>query len=303
LSSARDLLRRGTALLKRLPGTDPALEAGLLLRRAIDLTEAELWSALDRQVPPAAARRFLRLVRRRRERVPLAYLTGEKEFWSMSFRVFPGVLIPRPETELLVETAVRLASGAPETIVEVGTGSGCVAIALSRELPASRIFAIDPSRRALLASRLNAVRHSAASVTWLEGRFFEPLPARVRAGNVDLVVSNPPYIAEGEWRRLAPEVRVHEPKRALVGGPDGLGFIRRLARGAATVLRPGGRLVFEVGSGQAAEAAALFKDGWEALQVKRDLAGIPRVIIVRRSSPEAPTISPVLVGGQGGENQ
>lgn len=304
MSSARDLLRRGTALLERLPGTDPALEARLLLRGATGLTEEDLWSEIDRTISPAATRRFLRLVAKRRERVPLAYLTGEKEFWSLSFRVFPGVLIPRPETELLVQTAVRLSFGGPETIVEVGTGSGCVAIALARELPASRIFAIDPSRRALRASRINSARHSSASVTWLEGRFFEPLSGRVRPGNVDIVVSNPPYIAEGEWRRLAPEVRLHEPKRALVGGgSDGSGFIRRLAAGAAAVLRPGGWLVFEVGAGQAAAAAALFREGWEAPRTERDLAGIPRVVSVRRSFPEAPAIPPMLVGGKGGEDE
>lgn len=284
MSSARELLRRGTALLKRIPGADSALEARLLLRAAAGLSEEEIWTGLDRSVAPAAEARFLRLAARRRKRVPLAYLTGEREFWSMSFRVFPGVLIPRPETELLVETAILRSSGGPETIVEIGTGSGCVAVALSRELPSARIFAIDRSRRALRAARLNAVRHSAASVVWLEGRFFEPLAGRVRAGRAGLVVSNPPYVADAEWRRLVPEVRDHEPKRALTAGPDGLDFIRRLAAGAAAVLKPGGWLVFEVGAGQAGAAAALLKEGWEAPETAPDLAGVPRVISVRSRS-------------------
>lgn len=283
MSSARDLLIRGTALLRRLPPPfDPSLEARLLLRRAAGWGEAELWTSIDREIPPAAARRFLRLVARRRSRVPLAYLTGEREFWSMSFRVFPGVLIPRPETELLVETAVRLSSRGPETIVEIGTGTGCVAIALARELPAARVLAVDRSRRALRASRINAARHSAASVTWLEGSLFAPLAGRVRRGSVDLVVSNPPYVADGEWRRLAPEVRDHEPKLALAGGKDGLGFVRRLAAGSAEFLKPGGRLVFEVGAGRAEAAAAFFGRGWERPEIERDLAGIPRVVIVRK---------------------
>jgi release factor glutamine methyltransferase len=238
--------------------------------------------SIDDRIAPAAAARFLRLVEKRRRRVPLAYLTGEREFWSLSFRVFPGVLIPRSDTECLVESAVRRSSGEPETIVDLGTGSGCVAIALSRELPAARIFAVDRSRRALRAARFNADRHSAASVTWLEGDFFAPLPGRIRARNVDMIVSNPPYIADAEWRRLAPEVREHEPKRALAAGPDGLDFIRRLASDAGKVLRPGGWLIFEIGAGQAGAAAALFGEEWGAPSAERDLAGIPRVISVQR---------------------
>ncbi len=254
----------------------------MLLQRAARLSELELWSDPGRPIPPAAERAFHRLVTRRRARVPLAYLMGEREFWSLPFRVFPGVLIPRPETECLVETAIRMSSPGRGVLVDVGTGSGCVAIALAREFPASRIFAIDPSRRALRAARMNAARHSVASVTWLEGSFFEPLRGRIRPGGADLVVSNPPYIPAGDWKRLAPEVRDHEPKRALVGGRDGLGFIRRLVSGAAAVLKPGGGLVFEVGAGQADAAAALFGIEWDAPEVERDLAGIPRVVRARR---------------------
>lgn len=285
MSSARELLRRGTTLLKRLPaGNDPALEARLLLRKAAGLSESALWTSIDDRVSPAAAARFLRLVEKRRRRVPLASLTGEREFWSLSFRVFPGVFIPRPDTECLVEAAVRRSSGGPETIVDLGTGSGCVAVALSRELPAARVFAIDRSRRSLRAARFNAGRHSVSSVVWLEGDFFAPLPGRIRAGNVDMIVSNPPYIADAEWRRLAPEVRDHEPKRALAAGPDGLDFIRRLASDAVNVLRPGGWLVFEIGARQDAAAAALFGEEWEDPSAEPDLAGIPRVIAVRRRS-------------------
>ena len=262
-----------------------------------------LWTSIDDRVSPAAAARFFRLVARRRSRVPLAYLTGEREFWSLSFRVFPGVLIPRPDTELLVEAAVRRSAGKSETIVDLGTGSGCVAIALSRELPAARIFAVDPSRRALRAARFNAGRLAASSVTWFEGRFFKPLPRRIRAGHVDMIVSNPPYIADREWKRLAPEVRDHEPKRALAAGPDGLDFIRRLVSEARTVLRRGGWLVFEIGAGQAEAASALFGDEWDVPSLEHDLSGVPRVIAARRSFPEAPAIPPMLVGGQGGEDR
>jgi release factor glutamine methyltransferase len=250
--------------------------------KATGLSEAALWTAIDSDVAPAAAARFLALVERRRKRFPLAYLTGEKEFWSLSFLVGPGVLIPRPETELLVETALRLAPPGPATIVEIGSGSGCVAIALARELPAARIYAVERSRRALRASRLNAERHAITQVDWLEGSFFAPLSDILPAGRADLVLSNPPYIPQSEWARLAPEVRDHEPKRALAAGRDGLGFIRSLIPGAAVLLRSGGALAFEIGAGQSRRVVPLFGEEWDPPRLERDLAGIPRVVTARR---------------------
>ena len=282
MSSAGELLRRGSARLRGLPGIDPALDAHLLLMKATGWSEARLWTGIDRDVPPAVALRFLKLVARRRARTPLAYLTGEKEFWSLGFRVFPGVLIPRPETEILVEAVLGCSSRRPETIVEIGTGSGCVAIVLALELPAARILAVDRSRRALRAARLNAARHDAAAVSWHEGNFFEPLAGLVRAGRVDLVASNPPYVPEAEWAGLEPEVRDHEPKRALAAGLDGLDFIRRLTAESRTYLRRGGSLVFEIGAGQAGPVGKLFGTDWEPPVFFPDLAGIPRVVLVRR---------------------
>jgi release factor glutamine methyltransferase len=280
LSSVRDLLRRGTSLLEGLPPPfDPPLEARLLLQKTAGLDEAAVWTGIDTEVPSAAESRFLRLIARRRRRVPLAYLTGEREFWSLPFRVAPGVLVPRPETEILVETALGLSRRGRETIVDIGTGSGCVAIALARELPEARFFAVDRSRRALRAARFNAARLGAGSIVWLEGDLFAPLAGRVRRGSIDLVVANPPYVREADWRKLLPEVRDHEPKRALVAGRDGLAVIRRLVAGAPGYLRPGGRLVFEVGAGQAVAAESLFDARWEIPEAVRDLAGIPRIVV------------------------
>ncbi len=241
----------------------------------------------ERQVPAAAERRFFDLVEKRRARVPLSYLTGEREFWSISFAVFPGVLIPRPETELIVETVVALSSRRRERIVDIGTGSGNIAVALAGELPKARIIATDISRRALKAARLNAERRNIKSITFVEGNALAALEGVVRRGSVDFVVSNPPYVAVGEWRALEPEVHGYEPRRALVAGPTGLEFIRRLIDGSRAYLKSEGHLVFEIGAGQADEVVSLFHRGWTDIRVGEDLRGIPRVVSARKSRAAA----------------
>jgi len=278
LSSLRELFLRGRTLLGRLPQADPALESRLLLRKAAGISESDALMNPERLIPAAAERRFFDLVEKRRSRVPLAYLTGEREFWSMAFAVFPGVLIPRPETELIVETVIAMSSGRRERIVDIGTGSGNIAVALAGELPNARIVATDISRRALKAARLNAGRRDISSIAFVEGNALAALEGMVRRGSVDFIVSNPPYITVSEWRTLEPEVRGHEPRRALVAGPTGLEFIRRLVDGSRSYLKPGGHLVFEIGAGQADEVVSLFKGGWTDIRVGEDLRGIPRVV-------------------------
>jgi len=280
LSSLRELAARGRDLLRGLPRTDPALESRLLLQKASGLDEVRFWAHPEYFVAPAARRAFLALVRRRRAGVPLAYLTGEREFWSLTFAVAPGVLIPRPETELLVEKALDFAPRGRSVIVEIGTGSGAVAVALAKELSRASVVAADVSRRALAVARRNASRHG-VDVTFAASDLFRSLSRLVRPGGVDLIVSNPPYIAEAEWSGLAPEVR-REPRKALVAGPTGLEFMSRLIAGAALRLKPGGRLLFEVGRGQARRALGLFGSGWDDKKAFKDLRGICRVVAARK---------------------
>jgi len=282
LSSVRELLRRGIALLGGLPGTDPTLDARLLLMKAAGLSETVLWTGLDAAVPSAAASKYLRLVDRRRERVPLAYLTGEKEFWSLSFRVSPGVLIPRPETELLVEVGRDLMRTAPAPlVVDVGTGSGAILLALAGELAAARLVGLDVSPDALLVAREN-LRELGGRVELLAGDLLEPLPAGARP---ELIVSNPPYIASAAIAGLEPEVRDWEPALALDGGPDGLAVIRRLIPQAAARLAPSGWLALEIGHDQAAAVSELLRAaGLDELHLHQDLAGHDRVLAARRRS-------------------
>jgi len=281
MASVRDLLKRGAEVLAGLPESDPALEARLLLRRAARLTELEILAFPEREIPTRDESLFFAAVEARRTRRPLAYVIGEREFWSIPIAVTPSVLIPRPETELLVERVIELCPPRDPFIVEIGTGSGCVAIALALELPAARIIATDISRRALRIAEANASRHGAGNITFLHGAGFGPLKGRGFEGRADVIAANPPYLAEAEWPELAPEVRDHEPRRALVAGPTGLEIVRRIVRGAPRYLKRNGRLAFEIGCGQADDARGLFGRRWGEIEVSLDLGARPRVVAAR----------------------
>lgn len=276
--TAAELIGRAVARLRSLPGIDPYLEARVLLRRAAGFTDFEIFAFPGRPVAAAAARRFLRAVEDRRGRVPLAFILGEKEFWSIPFTVSPAVLIPRPETELIVERALELVQAPDPLIIDIGTGSGCLAVALAKEIPGARVVATDISRRALRVAEANAARHGAGNIRFAAGDLFGALRGLGLEGRADLIVSNPPYVTEEEWKRLAPEVRAHEPRRALVPGPTGLETIRRLARGAPRFLKRGGVLLVEFGAGQAGAVRALFGPPWTRSETARDLSGRPRVL-------------------------
>jgi release factor glutamine methyltransferase len=284
MATTQELLIEGWRRLSRLKGAEAALEARILLRRTLGFTELEILAYPEREVPAAGRARFLKAVDARTGRKPLAYVLGEKEFWSIPFTVTPAVLIPRPETELLVETVLALAGDGDTTIAEIGTGSGAVAVALARELPSARLIATDISRRALAVARANAARHGAVRIEFLAGNLFAPLTRAALRGALDFLVSNPPYVAEREWPRLAPEVRDFEPKPALVPGPTGLETIRRLIAGAPEFLKPGGFLVFEFGRGQARSVRGLLKKPWADVVLRPDLRGIPRVAAARLTS-------------------
>ena len=276
--TVRQLFNEGTRLLKAVP--HPALEAKILLLHAASLDEKDFYSDPGARLPEKVERGFLGLIRKRLAGHPLDHLTGRKEFWSLPFKVGPGVLAPRPETELVVDKAVESAAGRRPSILDVGTGSGNIAIALSRELPLARITAVDISARALKIARANAAVLNAVGVRFIRSdilsAFGKPRPL------FDIIVSNPPYVSWREWTELATEVRDHEPKRALVGGDKGTEFIEKLIRRSHGFLRSGGRLVMEIGAGQKDDVRSLFGDGWDEIEFTRDLAGVPRVVAARR---------------------
>lgn len=222
------------------------------------------------------------MVSKRVEGMPLAYVIEEKEFWSIPFKVFPGVLIPRPETELLVEKVIELSSGRKELIADIGTGAGNIAVSLAKELPKAEIVATDVSQEALDAAEMNAARQKIAFITFVKGSLFEPLEKMQLQEKCDFVVSNPPYVSENEWWSLQEEIVKHEPKMALVAGEGGLEFIEKLIEGAPTFLKPGGYLCFEIGFGQREKVLPLFGDKWDDPQCFDDLSGIPRLITARQ---------------------
>jgi release factor glutamine methyltransferase len=262
-------------------GIDSArLDAEVLLAHALGVARSGLYTRLRDVVPAAAAERFEALLARRVRREPVAYLIGMQEFWSLPFAVTPAVLIPRPETELLVELALdHLPAAAPRAVLDVGTGSGCIAVAIAHERSGARITALDISRAALEVARRNAAAHGvAARISFAESDIFDGLAA---GATFDLIVSNPPYLAPGD--ATSPEL-AFEPRDALMAGTDGLDVIRRLIAGAAARLCPGGRLVMEIGQGQAAAVVALAAAaGLVDARVVPDLAGIPRALVAQRA--------------------
>jgi release factor glutamine methyltransferase len=219
-------------------------------------------------------------------REPLQYLLGTQEFCGLEFSVSPAVLIPRPETELLIHHVVdHVQTLSNATIVDVGTGSGCVAITLAARLNGRRIFAIDRSPEALGVAQVNAMRHGVRDrIEWLEGDLLAPLRGRLSERAVDVIVSNPPYISESDWACLEPEVRVFEPRMALVGGKQGTEFHERLLRESREFLVPGGLLVMEMGAGQATTVRQLAEQigGYAAPRIIQDAAGIERVVMAQR---------------------
>jgi len=275
----QDLFRHGASLLHDRP--QAVLEAKVLLLRAAGLSEADFFASPALPLSPKTEAFFLRLVDRRLAGVPLAYLTGSKEFWSIPLRVSPSVLIPRPETEVLVEKVLELSSRMDEVILDVGTGSGNIALALARELPRARIFAADVSARALGVARRNAARQKARQVDFVRSNLFWAF--RKTGLRFDFIVSNPPYIRRKDWEELPSEIRDFEPRLALLAGDSGLEVIERLVRRAGKFLKPGGYLIFEIGDGQRDDVLALFGRQWTEIETAWDLAGIPRVITARRA--------------------
>ena len=254
------------------------------MAHVLDQDRTQLYMRIDDVVSDAARSAFRDLVKRRSEGEPSAYLVGRKEFYSLSFKVTPAVLIPRPDSEYLVVEALEVLKAAGhETprLADVGTGSGCLAVAVAQRSPQAQIVAIDRSPEALAVARENARAHKVADrIDFHEGDLFDPLDPSDR---FDLIVSNPPYIATPVWETLEPTVKNYEPRLALDGGVDGLEIIRRLIDQAALRLHPGGILALEIGSDQGQAVTSLFTaDLWSPPTLQRDHAGHDRVVKARR---------------------
>ena len=276
------LLREGISILSEGGIRNAEHEAVWIMDFALGASRLTLRLEGQRQVTAEDRSRAIELFGRRAAREPLQFILGTQEFCGLEFEVGPAALIPRPETELLVEEVLRhCVSGSHPMIADIGTGSGCVAVALAHSLPSASLYATDLSPAALDLARSNAARHAVEHrVVFLTGDLFEPLRGRGLEGRLAAVVSNPPYIADGEVAGLPPEVGSFEPKLALAGGVDGLALHRRLLDEAPEFLTPGGLLALEVGLGQAdrLRRMALVGGGYDWIRTTPDAAGIERVV-------------------------
>jgi release factor glutamine methyltransferase len=269
---------------------DATRDATLLLLHTLEISRAELLANPDRPLTPTQQSAFEALILRRLTNEPIQYITGEQEFYGLALRVTPAVLIPRPETEHLVEAVLAAVdSTQPLRILDIGAGSGAIAIALATHLPHARITATDISLAALSLARANAARHNLTPrIRFLESDLLSALaPASIDSATLsptelfDAIVSNPPYVPTSDRTTLHPQVRDHEPATALFAGPDGLDIYRRLIPQAHAALKPNGLLALEIGHGQRDAIAALLAD-WHSLRFLDDLQQIPRIALARK---------------------
>lgn len=257
-----------------------------MLEEILGLSRVELYAEPDRPVPSSDAQRFSRAVQRRADGEPLQYVLGSQEFRGLVFTVRPGVLIPRPETELLVEEAVLHAGSYPHPLIlDVGTGSGCLAVSLAHELPTATVLATDRSPCAIAVARENAVRHGVAPrVKFSVGDLVTHLSSDGLTGKVAVLVANLPYIREDEWKALPRDVREFEPKLALDGGPDGLLYHRRLLQDAQRMMKAGGVVILEVGVGQARLLCEErpWSEAYRLHRIRIDGQGVERMVCLER---------------------
>jgi len=279
-----DTLLQSVARLAAAGSDSPRLDGEVLLAHSLNMSREQLLVASELAIAPPDARRFETLLARRLQREPVAYITGKQEFWSREFAVTPDVLIPRPDTERLVEVALLRVAQFPDSqplrIADLCTGSGAVAVCLASELPSAQIYATDISLAALTIARGNAETHQVAQrMQFFAGDLFDALVPRSEI-RFDLIASNPPYVRRGEIVTLAPEVSRWEPRIALDGGADGLEFYRRIAAAAADYLAERGALVLEVGADMASAVLAICADTgrYREIEVFQDYAGRDRVV-------------------------
>jgi release factor glutamine methyltransferase len=281
-----EAIQKAAARLLALEIPNARLDAEVLLGHSLGRDRAWILIHMQDQLDDQGRRIFERDIERRSVREPLQYITGTQEFWGLPFKVTPAVLIPRPETELVVETAIKAANRkATPVIVDLCTGSGCIAISLAKELSHARIFATERSDAALDIARQNARQNSVADrVRFLAGDLFGPLEEMDLRTNIDIIVANPPYIRSDELPTLQPEVRDFEPEMALIAGKEGTEIAERIILQSPEYVKPGGSLVLEMGIGQAdALKKTIDETGkYGLIEVLKDLAGIERVIVAQR---------------------
>ncbi|NNM86779.1 MAG: peptide chain release factor N(5)-glutamine methyltransferase [Phycisphaerales bacterium] len=268
---------------------EPRLSAEMLLSHALGCNRMALYTRYEHVPTTEQTTAFRELVKRRRENTPVAYLIGRTSFFSFDLAVSPAVLIPRPDTETLVEQVIRIVRQIPgwETpnILDVGTGSGCIAIALAKSLPGAQLVACDVSPDALTIALANAQSLGVADrIRFLQGDLFAPLAQPPTPGAFHVIAANPPYIATGQLRELMPQVRDHEPTLALDGGPDGLDFYRRIGGEASDFLIAGGLLIVETAFNQTEQVRQLFQANTQLgdLRIVTDAAGHPRCVLARK---------------------
>jgi release factor glutamine methyltransferase len=281
-----EVIQRSSEFLARKGVESPRLQIELLLAHVLQMPRMKLYLNFERGLTETELETLRVLVKRRAGREPLQHLVGSVSFCGLEIAVNRDALIPRPETELLAGRAqsfLATRDGQPQTALDFGTGSGCLAVFLAVNSPAATIHAVDISESALNLARQNADRHGVNErIQFHAGDGFSPLPTQTR---FDLIVSNPPYIASAEIATLQAEVRDHDPRLALDGGADGLDFYRRLATGAAPWLKPQGRLMAELGDGQSAAAGELFTTaGWTIEAVEKDYNARQRILIARHEN-------------------
>lgn len=279
-SSVQYWLGEAAARLAAAGSDSAAFDAQLLLARAMRCGRSAFFAWPEAEVGQDAAARFLALLEQREAGMPVAYLLGEKGFWCHTLRVSPAVLIPRPETELLVETALELCEHGQACVADLGTGSGAIALALAGERPEWRVYATEIDEAALEVARDNAARLKPGNVSWLQGSWCSPLPDLP----FDLIVSNPPYIDAADPHLQQGDVRF-EPRRALVSAEQGIADIRSIAEQACAKLAPGAWLLLEHGWRQGAQVRALLRElGYGQVATRQDLAGHDRVTTGRKAA-------------------
>jgi release factor glutamine methyltransferase len=283
VSSIADTLAAAVARLARAGVGSPRFDAELLMARLLGTDRGGLFVRREDALDPATAERFVEWIARREGREPLQHITGTQEFHGLEFRCDRRALVPRPETEGLCDAALELVAPGAAHVVDLGTGSGCIAVTLAVKRPELRVHALDRSPAAVELARENACMHAVSDrIEWVVGEMTSPPSSW--SESMDAVVSNPPYVTEADWGRLEPEVREHDPREALVAGPSGLEAYEALVAPAATLLRTGGVLILELGYGQAERVRSIVGAApFETVAVRPDLRGIPRVLVARRA--------------------
>jgi release factor glutamine methyltransferase len=282
-----ETLNSASIILSTAGITNARLDAEVLLAHIIQKDRVWLITHSSEVLDDKNRLDFDEAIRRRTKREPLQYIIGNQEFWGLEFKVTPDVLIPRPETEFIIEAALAIAQdrNKPVRIIDLCTGSGCIAVSLAKELAFAHVIATDASEKALAVARENTRDHGVADrIRYLEGDLFEPLKELDIRGQIDIIVSNPPYVRESDLHALQSEVKDYEPLMALIAGPEGTEMAQRIIKHATEYLKKNGALIMEMGLGQAGELTRMTEATGEYCkpEVLKDLAGIERVLVARK---------------------